>query len=63
MSEKMQRFYKTIMLIILTVAITFIVTSVVMYNTLGKETVKYISNDSIGKTFETFRKFIENREI
>lgn len=60
MSQKTQRIYKTIMLVILTAAITFIITSIAMYNSLGKEKVKYITTtDSIGKTFQTFRNFIE----
>lgn len=64
MSEKTQRIYKTIMLVILTAAITFIVTSLVMYNVSGKESIKYIeSTSSIGKTFQTFRNFIEKNYI
>ena len=59
MSEKTQRIYKTIMLVILTAAITFIITSIVMYNFSGEEKVKYITTtDTIGKTFQTFRNFI-----
>lgn len=57
--EKMQRIYKSVMLVILTAAITFIVTSISMYNSSKKETVKYIQTDSIGRTFQTFRNFIE----
>ncbi len=56
---KKNNVYKIIMLIILTVAITFIITSIIMYNTLGKNNVKYVSTDSIGKTFKTFHDFIE----
>jgi len=59
MSQKMQKFYKTTMLVILTAAITFIFTSISMYNNFGKDNVKYLETDSIGKTFQTFRKFIE----
>lgn len=59
MSEKRQRIYKTIMLVILTATITFIITSLTMYNISGKENIKYITSDSISKTFQTFRKFIE----
>lgn len=61
--SKFQKIYKTIMLIILTAAITFIITSVSMYNSLGKGTIKYIASDSIGKTFQTFRQFIEKNYI
>lgn len=51
------------MLVILTAAITFIITSIVMYNSLGKGNVKYIASDSIGKTFQTFRNFIEKNYL
>ena len=64
MSEKMQRIYKTIMLVVLTAAITFIITSIAMNNILGKENIKYIStNSSIGRTFQTFRDFIEKNYL
>lgn len=63
MSEKTQKIYKIIMLIIVTAAITFIITSVTIYNSLGKENIKYIASDSIGKTFQTFRKFIEKNYL
>lgn len=60
MSQKTQRIYKSIMLIVLTAAITFIVTSVTMYGKVGKDTIKYITTDSsIGKTFQTFKNFIQ----
>ena len=59
MSQKAQKIYKTIMLVILTAAITFIITSTVMYSTLGKNNIKYVASDRIGRTFETFRNFIE----
>ena len=63
MSQKTQKVYKTIMLIILTAAITFIITSVGMYRILGSGNVKYIATDSIGRTFQTFRKFIEKNYL
>lgn len=63
MSEKKQRIYKTIMLVVLTATITFIITSLTMYNISGKETVKYIESDSISKIFQTFRKFIEKNYL
>lgn len=59
MSKKMQKIYKTIMLVVLTVAVTFIITSIFMYNNYCKGSVKYTTSDSIGKTFQTFRNFIE----
>ncbi len=60
---KKNNVYKIIMLVILTVAITFIITSIVMYNTLGKNNVKYVSTDSIGRTFKTFHDFIEKNYL
>lgn len=63
MSEKKQRIYKTIMLVVLTATITFIVTSLTMYNISEKETIKYIESDSISKIFQTFRKFIEKNYL
>lgn len=60
MSEKTQKIYKTIMLVLLTSAITFIITSLTMYNITGKENVKYIeSGSNISKTFQIFNSFIE----
>ncbi len=63
MTKKTQKIYKTIMLVILTAAITFIITSIAMYNITEKGNVKYIVSDSIGKTFQTFRKFIEKNYL
>lgn len=60
---KKNNVYKIIMLVILTMAITFIITSIVMYNTLGKNNVKYVSTDSVGRTFKTFYNFIEKNYI
>lgn len=60
---KKNNVYKIIMLVILTVAITFIITSIVMYNTLGRNNVKYVSTDSVGRTFKTFYNFIEKNYI
>ena len=56
--NKLQKIYRSIMLIILTAAITFIITSVVMYNQFGKTTVKYVASDNISRTFQMFRKYI-----
>lgn len=61
--EKGRRIYKTIMLVVLTAAITFIITSIMMYRALGKNNVKYIASDSIGRTFQTFRNFIEKNYL
>lgn len=63
-SEKTNKIYKIVMLVILTAIITFILTSVLMYNVIGKQNVKNInSTSSIERTFENFRKFIENKYI
>lgn len=59
---KKNNIYKLIMLVILTAVITFIITSVVMYNNLGKSNVTYVT-DSVGKTFKTFYNFIEKNYI
>lgn len=61
--ENMQKIYKSVMLILLTAAITFIITSVSMYRTLGKGKVKYVASDTIGRTFQTFRSFIEKNYL
>lgn len=61
---KKNNVYKIIMLIILTISITFIITSIAMYNILGKNNVKYVSTtDSVGRTFKTFHNFIEKNYI
>ena len=60
---KKNKIYKIIMLVILTAAITFIITSIVMYNTLGKSGVKNVSTDSVGRTFRIFHNFIEKNYI
>lgn len=63
-SEKTNKIYKIVMLVILTAIITFILTSVLMYNVIGKQNVKNInSTSSIERTFENFRKFIKNKYI
>ena len=64
MLQKLQKRYRTLMLILLTSAITFIITSTAMYNISGKENTKNIvATDSIGKTFQTFRSFIEKNYL
>lgn len=62
-SEKIQKIYKIIMLVVLTALITFLITTVMIYRNIGSGNIKYITTDSIGKTFQTFRKFIEQRYI
>ena len=55
---KKNNIYKAIMLVILTATITFIVTSIVMYNTTESTKIKYVSTDEVGATFKMFRNFI-----
>lgn len=63
-TEKSNRIYKTIMLVLLTAIITFIITSISMYNVLGKKTIKTLTNSSsIESTFNNFKKFIEKKYI
>lgn len=64
MSQKIQKIYRALMLILLTSAITFIITSTAMYNISGKENTQNImATDDIGKTFQTFRSFIEKNYL
>lgn len=69
-TDKLQRMYKTIMLIVITAAITFIITSTVMCNNEGKQNLKNInllretsSYSTIARTFDNFKKFIEKNYI
>lgn len=66
-NNKGQRIYKTIMSILLTAVITFVITTIAMYNVNGKDGIKYISTNSegsaIGKTFQNFREFIDKYYI
>ncbi len=62
-SEKGQRIYRTIMLILLTAMITFIITSIIMTHILGNGNIKYIATDRIGRTFQNFRQFIEEKYL
>lgn len=62
--EKIERIYKVIMLVVLTAAITFIITTITAYNRIGNTSVKYISTtDSVGTAFKTFHNFIQNNYI
>ena len=72
MQEKMnrisaQKVYKIIMLILLTAAITFMVTSIGIYNNIGKSSIKNISTTTnmsgLEKTFHTFHDFIKKNYI
>lgn len=59
-SNNFQKIYKTIMLILLTAAITFIITSTIMY---GKKEVQYVTTNGIGRTFQLFRNYISEKYI
>jgi len=61
--EKIQKIYRSIMLVVLTAAITFIFTSISMYRSLGQGKVKYVASDTIGRTFQTFHSFIERHYL
>ena len=59
-----KKIYKVIMLIVLTASITFILTTVMMYNKTGKNQVKYLKETSgIGRTFQSFYNFINKNYI
>ena len=63
-SEKLKRIYKAIMLIILTATITFIITSVVMYNKFqGITASKFIAVDGTGRAFQTLRKYVDENYL
>ena len=57
--DKKQNVYKIIMLLALTIVITVIITSIVVYDALGGNSIKYIVNtgasSSIGKLFITLK--------
>lgn len=62
--DKLITFYKTIMLVLLTAVITFLVTSITMYNqnkNNNKSTI--VSQDEISRTFQIFRKYINQKYI
>ncbi len=65
--DKKQNVYKIIMLLALTIVITVIITSIVVYDALGGNSIKYIVNtgesSSIGKTFYNLKNFIEQKYI
>ncbi len=62
--NKTQRIYKAIMLIVLTAAVTFIITSILMYNKLGSKSFKTISTtDTLDTNFKTFHDFIQKNYI
>lgn len=64
-SERNQRIYKSIMLVVLTAAITFIVTSCVLYNNMGNSNTKYILSNktSLEDKLDYYKSFIEKHYI
>lgn len=62
-SEKRQKIYKIVMLVILVAVITFILTTMLMYNIRGEEKYIYVSgNDGgISTTLSNFRKLIDKK--
>lgn len=64
-SEKRPSAYKIVMLVILTAVITFIITSSVLYNTIGDSNTKYILSNktSVDQKFEYYKSFIEKHYI
>lgn len=64
-TEKSQKIYKIIMLVVLTAVITFMVTSIALYKTIGNSNIKYISTDnsSIGQKIAYYKSFIEKNYI
>ena len=63
--ENSQRIYKIIMLVVLTAVITFMVTTIALYKTIGNSNIKYIATDnsSIGQKIAYYKSFIEKNYI
>ena len=62
--EKGERIYRAFMLVILTAAITFIITTITAYNRINSTPTKYItSSDNISRNFKTFYNFIKDNYI
>lgn len=66
-SEKAQKIYKIVMLVVLTAVITFMITSLIMYNVVGKNSIKYVTvsgdSSSLAKTFTYLKNFMEKNYI
>jgi len=66
-TEKTQRIFKIIMLVVLTALVTFMITTIGLYNVMGKDNVKYIitsnNTSAIGRKLESYKEFIEERYI
>ena len=63
-TENTQKTYKIVILMLLTIILTVIVTTIIVYNQT-KENIKYVPVDSseIGKTFNSLKKWIEQKYI
>lgn len=65
-SERKQNIYKIIMLVVLTVFITFMITTIALYKTIGNQGTKYIiggDSSAIGQRIEYYKKFIQEHYI
>ena len=66
-SEKIQKVYKIIMLVVLTAVITFMITSLIMYKVMGENNIRYVTvsedTSSITKTLTYLKNFIEKHYI
>lgn len=67
-TEKSQRAYKVVMLIFLTILVTAIVTTLIVYNMMeGNTNIKYVTvtsdSSEIGKTFESLKSWIQEKYI
>ena len=64
-SDKAQRIYKFIMAIVITAAVTFIVTTIGVYKAMQSNTLVYVKSDSsdIGKRIEYYKNFIDKYYI
>lgn len=65
--ESTQRVFKVIMLVVLTAIITFMITTIALYNDAGEGKIKYIitskDSSSLGKKIESYKEFIEKKYI
>ena len=61
MEEKKQRIYKTIMLVLLTAFITFLITSLVMYSKLSaNQDIKIVTESSSTGTYSSLNAYLSN---
>lgn len=64
-SERNQKIYKIIMLVVLTAVITFIITTISLYKNIGNSNIKYIAADSsvLGQKIAYYKKIIDENYI